>query len=527
MTCTRCGVPLRDGAGFCGSCGTRVGAPAAGPASTHATVNNKETVVPLDDRPTAADTLEPGSTFADRYEVIALIGKGGMGTVYLARDTSTGRELVLKLIRPDRLKGEAAVQQLITEGITAQQIRHRNVVAVYDVAQWKGQPYFTMEHVKGGSLRSWLIAQKQRRVEVPLPVAAGIIRAILEGLAEAHRLGIVHRDLKPENVLLAGDPTAGDFALKIVDFGLAHVAGGGRRDGGGFAGTLGYMAPEQEEAADTVDVTADVYSVSVIFYELLMGNRPNSRWEPVSRHRREVPPELDALLERGLSLYQPSRPASATEFSAALDAALAGATPAPQPPLPDPPPPQPPPPATESVFGALTRQLAGLSTWQKSAVAGVALAIGLGVGWPAPSPEPDPPRCDPAVEQCEGALEPDPAPDPGPGPVPEPDPAPRRAPADTFAAGSWRDGVGNLFTAQHDGSNVRAQGVISGVGPVVITGTVTRAGGASLVVTTAAGLPMYGGTGTVAPGNGGLDINVMFVYPNGQPAGQTTLHINH
>lgn len=515
MTCTRCGTTLRDGAGFCGNCGAKTGTPAAGPRvaeppAARATVHNRPTILPMaEEGPAAADTLAPGSTFADRYEVISLIGKGGMGTVYLARDTTTGRELALKLIRADRLRGEADVQRLINEGATCQNIRHRNVVAVYDVAQWKGQPYFTMEHVKGGSLRSWLVAQKQRRQDVPLPVAAGIVRAVLAGLDEAHRLGIVHRDLKPENLLLAGAPDASDFNLKIVDFGLAHVAGEGRRDGGGFAGTLGYMAPEQEEAADTVDATADIYSLSVIFYELLMGNRPNSRWEPISRHRREVPAELDALIERGLSVYQRSRPASAAEFSTALDAALAGAAPTPGPRVPDPePPPPPPPPAGESFLAKARRQWGELTMAQKAGTVTLGVVMAIAANWQSdpPGPVDPPPPCNPAIEVCQETEDP---------------------PANTFAAGSWRDDAGNRFTAQHDGTNVRADGVIAGVGPVVITGTVTRGSGASLVVTTAAGQPMYGGTGPVVPGNGGLDLNLTFVYPNGMPAGQTTVHMNH
>lgn len=513
MTCTRCGTTLRDGAGFCGNCGAKTGTPAAGPRvaeppAARATVHNLPTIVPMaEEGPTAADTLAPGSTFADRYEVISLIGKGGMGTVYLARDTTTGRELALKLIRADRLRGEADVQRLINEGATCQNIRHRNVVAVYDVAQWKGQPYFTMEHVKGGSLRSWLVAQKQRRQDVPLPVAAGIVRAVLAGLDEAHRLGIVHRDLKPENLLLAGAPDASDFNLKIVDFGLAHVAGEGRRDGGGFAGTLGYMAPEQEEAADTVDATADIYSLSVIFYELLIGNRPKSGWEPISRHRRDVPAELDALIERGLSVYQRSRPASAAEFSTALDAALAGAPPTPGPRVPDPePPPPPPPPAGESFFAKARRQWSELTMVQKAGTVTLGVVMAIAANWQPDPPPPPPPECNPAVEVCQ---------------------EPEAPPANTFAAGSWRDDAGNRFTAQHDGTSVRADGVIAGVGPVVITGTVTRGSGASLVVTTAAGQPMYGGTGPVVPGNGGLDINLTFVYPNGMPAGQTTVHMNH
>lgn len=145
---------------------------------------------------------------------------------------------------------------------------------------------------------------------------------------------------------------------------------------------------------------------------------------------------------------------------------------------------------------------------QKAGTVTLGVVMAIAANWQSdpPGPVDPPPPCNPAIEVCQETEDP---------------------PANTFAAGSWRDDAGNRFTAQHDGTNVRADGVIAGVGPVVITGTVTRGSGASLVVTTAAGQPMYGGTGPVVPGNGGLDLNLTFVYPNGMPAGQTTVHMNH
>jgi hypothetical protein len=393
-------------------------------------------------------------------------------------------------------------------------------------------------------------------------VAAGIVRAILEGLSEAHRLGIVHRDLKPENVLLAGDPGASDFNLKIVDFGLAHVAGGGRPDGGGFAGTLGYMAPEQAEAADTVDLTADVYSVSVILYELLMGNRPNVRWEPISKHRREVPPELDALIDRGLSVYQRSRPASAAEFSEALDEALAGARPAPEPRVPDPepPPPPPPPPVGESFLDKARRQWAGLSMAQKAGTVTVGVLLAIGANW---RPDPPPP-CNPAVEVCPGTGGEGNGGNGGSsndgsggrtggsnggggnagnggrtggsnggggnggrtgggngGGV-----TPTSSRFDVLT-GAWRDEHGGTFSVVVDGDALEGEGTVPNYGPVSLHGSFTSPNGVSLEMYDAADRLVFRGTGQVEQGSGGLDVKVTYRFPNNTPAFATTIHTNH
>lgn len=518
MTCANCKAELQSEGTFCNNCGARKDAPPPPPRG--GTLNDQGTVGPGSGPGGSAGRLAPGTRFADRYEIKSVIGEGSMGVVYLATDTNTGDDIVLKLVHPNIASSETAIKRLMTEGKTARQIRHPNIVAVFDVAQHDGQPYFTMEHVPGGTLRSWMVRQKQGNRDVPLPVAATIVRAILAGLGEAHRCGVVHRDLKPENVLIAGEPGAADFQVKVLDFGIARSASGGTADGGGFAGTIGYMAPEQKTAADVVGPEADFWALSVMFYELLMENPPQARWEPVSRARTDVPAAIDALLERGMSARSKSRFPSAGEYGAALDAALA--TPAPGP-GPTPPPVRPdPPPTGESFLARLQRQWAALSTTAKAATVGGAVVLAVAANWPEPAPRPvPPPPCEPSIEDCGGT----------PPVTPEPEDDLRRQPpppaADTFAAGAWRDDAGNRFTAEHDGVNVRARGAISGIGPVSITGTVTRGEGATLMVYDRQGRVIYGGRGPVVPGNGGLDINVGFFYPNNAPAGQTTIHIQH
>ncbi|CAG0951348.1 partial Serine/threonine-protein kinase PrkC, partial [Anaerolineae bacterium] len=319
MNCPSCKAPLPADAAFCPNCGAKPGAstpnrPAGG------TYSGLGTIAPM--RESRATVLEPGTKFAERYEVVRKLGEGGMGIVYVARDTNTGEEMVLKLIHPDLVTGDEAVKRLMAEGLTARQIRHPNIVAVYDVSQWNGQPYFTMEFVRGGTLRSWLINGISAGREVPLPVATGLMKSMLAGLAEAHRMGVVHRDLKPENVLLSGDPDAGNFDLKILDFGIAKAIGGTPTvRSGGPVGTPIYMAPEQMTSADAVGPPADIFSLSVMLYELLMDAPPQARWEPVSKSRRDIPRAIDDLLEKGLSARPRSRYATAADFEAALDAA--------------------------------------------------------------------------------------------------------------------------------------------------------------------------------------------------------------
>jgi uncharacterized membrane protein YhaH (DUF805 family)/tRNA A-37 threonylcarbamoyl transferase component Bud32 len=328
MKCPNCGSAISADARFCGECGQSLKQlgkslvepePAAGPdLSGLRTIDDMETKSP---RPDSTRVLKPGDVFAGRYEVLQVIGEGGMGVVYRAMDKLTSKEIALKLIRADRLAGKDAVQRLIREGVTSRDIRHPNVVAVYDVGEADGQPYMSMEFLAGQSLRAWTRKRLQTNSDCSMLTAANIIAEILAGLDAAHKAGVVHRDLKPENVMLVGEPGDRGATLKILDFGVARAAGSGDT-GATSLGTRGYMAPEQITAPDAAQPAADLYSLSVMFYELLVGVLPQGHWQPPSGGRSDVPPAIDKLIERGLSNNPRVRPQSVAEYGKALAEAM-------------------------------------------------------------------------------------------------------------------------------------------------------------------------------------------------------------
>jgi serine/threonine protein kinase len=286
MKCPNCQAEVAAGAKFCGACGKPIPAEKPQAKFDPAAVSGLVTQDDGDTRqPSSVEVkkMEPGEIFAKRYEIRALIGMGGMGVVYRAFDKVTEREVALKLIRADRLAGTDAVKRLIREGVTSRDIRHPNVVAVYDVDQVDGQPYMSMEFISGKSLRAWNVANLQGP-EVSMATAANIIREILAGLDAAHKAGVVHRDLKPENVMLLNDPSDQGVQLKILDFGIARAPNTGAGTASS-AGTIGYMAPEQITAPDAAQPSADLFSLSVMFYELLVGVVPQSYWQPPSGGR--------------------------------------------------------------------------------------------------------------------------------------------------------------------------------------------------------------------------------------------------
>lgn len=329
--CSNCGASIAADARFCPDCGQQVNAPVTEDNSDQSmmTMGGLET---LADRPTSAGSgseftpLEPGTVFADRYTIEEVVGRGGMGVVYRATDKLSEKTVALKLIRPNRLVGTNAIKKLIAEGITARDIRHPNIVSVYDVGESDGQPFVSMEYLGGTSLRAWHRQKVQNREDVSLIVACRIIAETLKGLSAAHAEGVVHRDLKPENIVIMGEPTSEKVSLKILDFGIARATGGSQDSGTGTGTGLGtprYMAPEQITNAESAGPAADFYSVSVMFYELLVDVLPQGHWQPPSGGRSDVPAEIDALIERGLSNRPANRPQSSKEYLDALEVAFA------------------------------------------------------------------------------------------------------------------------------------------------------------------------------------------------------------
>lgn len=274
--------------------------------------------------PTQNTELEPGTTFAGRYTVVERIGQGGMGTVYKASETLAGKErlIALKLIRSDRIADERAMDKLVSEGALTQDIRHANVVNVYNVGVEEDRPFVAMELVKGVSLREWHRRQIGAGHDVPFDTAAAIVREVLAGLEAAHALDIIHRDLKPENIMLTSEPGGADVKLKILDFGIARAPG--TVETGTGIGTPHYMAPEQITNPDSAGPPADFYSVFKIWYELLMDVLPQGHWQPPSSGRPDVEPLVDQLIERGLSAKPSRRPKDVAQFRKWMGRAIPG-----------------------------------------------------------------------------------------------------------------------------------------------------------------------------------------------------------
>lgn len=322
--CSQCNALLPEGAAFCTECGTRVGREdeqAAG--SVMETVSGLKTLPPEaydDDGPGRGKhgedkRLVPGDEIAGKFRIDGLLGEGGMGTVYKATEIQSGEPAAVKLIASRYVASEKAVERLIAEGVTTRRIAHPNIVRIYDIGLHGSQPYIAMEYIDGEPLQVWRGRKMARIEDVPVFVAGQIIKEILNGLEAAHDAGVIHRDLKPENIMLIGEPDKTSAGVRIVDFGIALATRTATQSGSGTGlGTQLYMAPEQIRNANAANAAADLYSVSKIFYELIVGVLPTGHWQPPSDGRSDVPPGIDVLIERGLSVNRDNRPQSAAEY---------------------------------------------------------------------------------------------------------------------------------------------------------------------------------------------------------------------
>jgi eukaryotic-like serine/threonine-protein kinase len=245
------------------------------------------------------EILQPGDIIGGRYEILLLLGEGGMGSVYKARDREVDRTVALKLIRPDLASNPAILARFKQELLTAHQVTHKNVIRIYDIAEADGVKFITMEFVEGSDLRRILIDNGK----LPADKAIEIIRQVCLALDAAHSAGIIHRDLKPQNIMQ--DSKTG--RILVMDFGLARsMESDGLTQTGALLGTIEYMSPEQS-MGKTLDQRSDIFAVGLIFYELLTGNTPykaDTAMASLLRRNQEraVPAaELDASIPKGLS----------------------------------------------------------------------------------------------------------------------------------------------------------------------------------------------------------------------------------
>lgn len=286
-------------------------------ALNEATQRLRSLAVTTEDQPLPV-ALQEGGTFAGRYRVEGVLGRGGMGVVLKVRDLQLDEEVALKVVRTGLAANPAFLDLLKQEIRMARRITHRYVLRTHDFGECEGIPYVTMEYLKGITLRSLL----DGRGRLPLPLVLRIARQVAEGLEAAHGVGVVHRDIKPANVLF---DVRGD--AKIMDFGLAApVAAVVHGEAGTLIGSPRYMSPEQIRG-DRVDARTDLYALGIMLFELCAGVPPfdsprindllalhlEAPVPSMLEALPDLPPELGLLVSRLLAKRQEDRPQSAAE----------------------------------------------------------------------------------------------------------------------------------------------------------------------------------------------------------------------
>ena len=280
-------------------------------------------------------SLAPGTRLG-AYEVVALIGAGGMGEVYRARDPRLGRDVAVKILPAGLASDPERLRRFEQEARAAAALNHPNILAVYDIGQHEGAPYIVSELLEGETLRERLAGGAQ-----PIRKAVDYAVQIAHGLAAAHEKRIVHRDLKPENIFVTTDGR-----VKILDFGLAKLTQAEpsaaamsalettppqTRDGI-VLGTIGYMSPEQVRGL-VADHRADIFAFGAVLYEMLSGQRTFQRDTGVETMtailkddppalpaaERHIPPALVRIVERCLEKPPSARFQTATDLAFALD----------------------------------------------------------------------------------------------------------------------------------------------------------------------------------------------------------------
>lgn len=217
-----------------------------------------------------------GTRLGDRYEIVSVIGRGGMGVVYKARQEQMDKLMAIKMLHSHMVSDSEAVKRFYREAKTVSQVKHHHIVTLYDFGMSsQGQPFLVMDYLQGVSLKDEL----KNNGPLSFERADRIFGQIVDGLAAAHSLDVVHRDLKPENIVLSSNAPTGDW-VTLVDFGLSKLKEPKTQDAytitktGDVCGSPPYMSPEQCLAASAVDPRSDIYSLAIVAYESLSGFLP-------------------------------------------------------------------------------------------------------------------------------------------------------------------------------------------------------------------------------------------------------------
>jgi len=225
---------------------------------------------------------------AERYELIDLLGQGGMADVYLARDTILNRTIAIKILRTSLAKDPVYIARFQREASAAAALSHKNIVEIYDVGEDNDQYYIVMEYVPGTTLKDLIL----RRGALHVMEAIDIMKQVLSGTARAHQMGIIHRDLKPQNILVTDSGVA-----KIADFGIASIQSLSQfTQTDVIMGSLHYLAPELARG-EKATAQSDIYALGIVFYELLRGEVPFNGESPVNIALKHMQEDLPSLLE--------------------------------------------------------------------------------------------------------------------------------------------------------------------------------------------------------------------------------------
>jgi serine/threonine protein kinase len=347
VQCPKCSAQIPLESKFCLSCGQPISTlsqmptaagTAAEPAKAPAETPHVARIISSDSIPAGGFT--PGTILADRYRIIGLLGRGGMGEVYRADDLKLGQPVALKFLPPKLADDPVRRERFFAEVRITRQLSHPNICRVYDIQEIEGRHFLSMEFIDGEDLASLL-----RRIgHLSNEKALDIARQLAAGLAAAHERGVLHRDLKPANIMLDGHGR-----VRITDFGLA-IAVGEETQTVEIAGTPAYMAPEQL-AGKGATVRSDIYSLGLVLYEIYTGKKAftattiaelreqkeNHTPRAISELREGMDPVVERLIRRCMERDPNARPASVAQLALALPggdplaaALAAGETPSPE-----------------------------------------------------------------------------------------------------------------------------------------------------------------------------------------------------
>jgi len=306
VKCSKCSFLNETGAPRCQQCGTAL------PSISFEEKPKSPSAGAPPAAPQDAFQFKRGQVVNNRYTVLDMIGRGGMGCIYKVHDNVLGEDLALKTLLPQYVSEKTVIDRFLNEARITRKLTHPNIVRVHDIGTTGKGIFISMEYVQGDSLRA-LLERRTPGDRIPVRQVLHIIDQLCVALDYAHQY-TVHRDIKPENIMI----TEGN-QIKLMDFGISKLMDNRFVTSASMVmGTPYYMSPEQHRNTRDVDARADIYSVGVVMYELLTGNMPTGVPKPASQLLKEIPPALDEIVEKCIDPNREKRFKTAGELRRAI-----------------------------------------------------------------------------------------------------------------------------------------------------------------------------------------------------------------